>query len=138
MQAARMHFAVIIDEYGGMAGVATMEDVLEELVGELQDEFDAEGEHIVPRGEVMLVDGLSTLAEVAERFGEPDGEVESATIGGYVAERLDRIPAAGDSVRYGRYQVTVVTMDGRRVEQVRFSLTAPPPEPSGGADKGDG
>lgn len=129
MQAARMHFAIVIDEYGGMAGVATMEDVLEELVGEVRDEFDVdESQGIQRKGDDMLLEGLVTLADLEDRFGDVDEEIESATIGGYIAEKLDRIPVAGDSVTYGAYRVTVESMDGMRVAWVRFKREAKTPE----------
>jgi putative hemolysin len=68
----------------------------------------------------MLVDGLVTLGDVTERFGEPIGEPMSTTLGGYVSERLDRIPVVGDVVQYGEYDVKVEEMDGLRVAKVRF------------------
>jgi putative hemolysin len=120
MQRAKTHIAVVIDEYGGMEGVATMEDILEELVGEVQDEFDAEANPIETRGNVTVVDGLVSLSEVTERFGEPDGKVISTTLGGYVAERLDRIPVVGDTVRFGNYDLRVEAMDGMRASKIRF------------------
>ncbi|GIV81184.1 MAG: hypothetical protein KatS3mg051_0538 [Anaerolineae bacterium] len=132
MQRAKMPFTVVVDEFGGMAGIATMEDILEELVGDVQDEFDAEA---APAGEdaaAPIVDGLTTLSDIAERFGDPGCEVHSATIGGYVAECLDRIPVVGDRVTYGAYDVIVVAMDEMRVAQVQFvprATTDPaPPE----------
>jgi CBS domain containing-hemolysin-like protein len=67
-----------------------------------------------------LVDGLTSIADVIERFGDPGEEMDSATIGGYVAERLERIPAQGDRVPFADYDVTVEAMDGLRVAQVRF------------------
>lgn len=120
MQRAKMPFCVVVDEFGGMAGIATMEDILEELVGEVQDEFDIEPSPTSTDAEAPLLDGLTTLADIAERFGDPGCEVHSATIGGYVAECLDRIPTVGDRVRYGEYEVIVRAMDEMRVAQVQF------------------
>ncbi len=120
MQRHKMPFTVVVDEFGGMAGIATMEDILEELIGEVQDEFDAEAASTSEDTAATLVDGLTTLSDIAERFGDPGCEVHSATIGGYVAECLDRIPAVGDRVSYGAYDVIVVAMDEMRVAQVQF------------------
>ncbi len=120
MQRAKMPFTVVVDEFGGMAGIATMEDILEELVGEVQDEFDAEATPTGGDTAAPIVDGLTTLSDIAERFGDPGCEVHSATIGGYVAECLDRIPVVGDRVTYGAYDVIVVAMDEMRVAQVQF------------------
>jgi CBS domain containing-hemolysin-like protein len=128
MKRAQMHFAIVIDEYGGMAGVATMEDILEELVGEVQDEFDAETNPIETSGNETLVDGLVSLSEIEDRFGEPDEEAISTTIGGYIAERLDRIPEVGDTVRFGGYDLRVEEMDGMRASKVRF-ITRPAERP---------
>ncbi|GAB4416761.1 MAG: hemolysin family protein [Anaerolineae bacterium] len=120
MQRAKMPFTVVVDEFGGTAGIATMEDILEELVGDVQDEFDAEQQITSADAAASLVDGLTTLSDIAERFGDPGCEVHSATIGGYVAECLDRIPTVGDRVTYGAYDVIVVAMDEMRVAQVQF------------------
>jgi putative hemolysin len=120
MQRSKTHIAIVIDEYGGMDGIATMEDILEELVGEVQDEFDTEANPIETEGDVTLVDGLVSLDDVSERFGEPGGKVSSTTIGGYVAERLDRIPVLGDTVPFGDYDLRVEEMDGMRASKVSF------------------
>jgi CBS domain containing-hemolysin-like protein len=118
MRRAQTHFTVVVDEFGGMAGIATMEDILEELVGEVQDEFDEETAPISTSQGVTAFDGLVSLADVIERFGEPGGEPESATIGGYVTEKLDRIPGKGDTVPFGEYEVRVDEMDEMRVARV--------------------
>jgi CBS domain containing-hemolysin-like protein len=128
MQRTKTHLAVVMDEYGGMAGVATMEDILEELVGEVQDEFDVETAPILAQGDIAIVDGLVSLGDVIERFGKPGGEWESSTIGGYIGERLERIPQKGDKVPFGEYEVTVDEMDGLRVAKVRFRKPAPKPD----------
>jgi putative hemolysin len=120
MQRAKTHATIVVDEFGGMAGFATMEDILEELVGEVQDEFDAEGLPISADAKGIVVDGLVSLDDVIDRFGDPGGEPGSATIGGYVAERLDRIPTVGDKITFGDYDLYVEEMDEMRVARVRF------------------
>ncbi len=136
MQRTQTHFTIVVDEFGGMAGIATMEDILEELVGEVQDEFDAETAPIRFSEGVAVLDGLVSLVDVIERFGEPGGEPESATIGGYVAEILDRIPEKGDTVPFGEYDVHVDEMDEMRVARVsvyrRVPVDETTPPPSGG------
>lgn len=118
MQKTKTQFAIVLDEYGGVAGVATMEDVIEEIVGEVQDEFDHEEAPIIERGNATILDGLVSMSDVINRFGNDDLEHESATIGGYIAEALNRIPKVGDSIQLGKYQFRVIAMDGLRVEQV--------------------
>lgn len=120
MQKTKMHLAIIVGEHGGMSGVVTMEDIIEQLVGEVQDEFDQESSPIRYEGDIALVDGLVSIHDIEERFGEPEGRVYSATIGGYIAERLGRIPKENDTVNYGEYNVRVEKMEGLRVAKVRF------------------
>jgi putative hemolysin len=125
MQQTKTHLAIVIDEYGGMAGVATMEDIIEQLVGQVQDEFDTETNPIEGEGDVTVVDGLLSLTEIIERFGEPGGVPLSTTVGGYVAERLGRIPVQGDKIHFGSYDLYVEEMDGMRVSKVRFVPRVP-------------
>ncbi len=120
MRRKKSHLAIVIDEYGGMAGLATMEDILEELVGEVDDEFDVTTTGTVEAVDPGVVDGLTSMTEVMERFGTPEGAVESTTIGGYVAEKLERIPVEGDTLKFDDYDLTVEAMDGLRVAKVRF------------------
>jgi CBS domain containing-hemolysin-like protein len=138
MQRTQTHFTIVVDEFGGMAGIATMEDILEELVGEVQDEFDAETAPIRFSEGVAVLDGLVSLTDVIERFGEPGGEPESATIGGYVAEILDRIPEKGDTVPFGEYDVHVDEMDEMRVARVSVYRRVPADETATAASDDNG
>lgn len=121
MRRKKTQLAIVIDEYGGVAGLATMEDILEELVGEVEDEFDVGQPSAAGANDPNVVDGLTSMTDVIERFGDPGGETESTTIGGYVAERLERIPVEGDTLPFGDYAVSVLEMDGLRVAKVRFT-----------------
>jgi CBS domain containing-hemolysin-like protein len=122
MQTSQMQFAVVIDEYGGMAGVATMEDILEELVGDVQDEFDHEVESIIEQDNVTILGGLVSMTDVMNRYGDNEIEYDSATIGGYISEKLNRIPIVGDTVEFGAYQFRVLAMNGLRVERVELVM----------------
>src|ERR1700709_1773305 len=115
--------------WGGGAGVATMEDILEELVGEVEDECDEEVSSAVEEVDPNLVDGLTSMTDVIERFGDPGVEVDSATVGGYVAEHLERIPVVGDELPFANYDLTVEEMDGMRVAKVRFVRAARAAQP---------
>ena len=116
----RMQLAVVVDEFGGTAGLVTIEDVIEQLVGEVQDEFDRETPHFRNEpGGTLLVDGLASVAELRERLGvEVDGE-RFDTVGGLVFGRLGRLARPGDTVEVAGHRLSVTAVDGRRVAQVR-------------------
>ncbi|HET6213204.1 MAG TPA: hemolysin family protein [Micromonosporaceae bacterium] len=119
------HLAVVIDEYGGTAGIVTLEDLIEELVGEIHDEYDVAPEPVLPGGGVPAdVDGRLNLADFAERTGLrlPEGPYE--TVGGFLMARLGRLPAAGDEVRLGGWVLRVAALDGRRVARVGLAPLA--------------
>ena len=121
LRKARQHLAVVADEYGGMLGVLTMEDVLEQIVGDIWDETDTVEEEAVqrPSGEYEL-DGDVLLDDMLELVGIPEDEfeAESDTVGGWTIERFGAFPEPGDSFRFGDLSVTVLEMDGHRVEKV--------------------
>jgi CBS domain containing-hemolysin-like protein len=122
MKRRRVHIAVVTDEFGGTAGIVSLEDVLERIVGEVRDEFEREGPEVVelPEGDVLL-DGLMLVSDVNERFDLELDERAYDTIGGLVFGNLGRLPEVGDSVVLDGHRLTVGTMDGKRVASVRLS-----------------
>jgi putative hemolysin len=133
----RTHIAIVVDEYGGMAGLVTLEDLLEELVGEITDEFDRGYESITEVApNIFDVDGRLPVVDLLDRLEMRVREVEpyeAESVGGLIADRLGRIPAAGDTITLGPLRLTVKKMDGYRVALVRVERL---PEPED--DVGDG
>jgi putative hemolysin len=131
MRREGIHLAMVADEYGGTAGIVTMEDLVEELVGDIKDEYDiTEGETTRTLSGDLDVDGLLNLDDFEDETGIelPEGPYE--TVAGFLMAELGRIPEPGDEVRFGDYLITVLVVDGRRVSRVRASL-APQPEEVG-------
>jgi putative hemolysin len=114
------HLAVVVDEYGGTAGIVTLEDLIEELVGEIHDEYDAAPEPQLPGGPAE-VDGLLNLTDLAERAGLPLPPGPYETLGGFLMARLGKLPAVGDEVRVDGWCLTVAELDGRRVARVSLA-----------------
>jgi putative hemolysin len=134
LQRARVHLAIVVDEYGGTAGLVTIEDIIEEIVGEIQDEYDRELPlyEFGPEGEVT-VDGRMSVDELSEVIGLPMPETESDTIGGLVARELGHIPEPGEFVYAGPVRIEVETVERRRVRTVRVAL-AEEPAPANASD----
>ena len=155
MRAESMHLAIVVDEYGGTAGIVTLEDLIEELIGDIQDEYDV-GQAGTTRlvGGVMEVDGLLNLDDFMDETGIelPDGPYETAA--GFIVAQLGRLPEIGDEVvvaleaapargsddghedadpEIHRYELKVAEMDGRRIARIRITRL-----PEGGADGSDG
>ncbi|MBQ8074952.1 MAG: HlyC/CorC family transporter [Oscillospiraceae bacterium] len=121
LRKAKQHLAIVSDEYGGTLGVVSMEDVLEQIVGEIWDETDTVEQEVVQRAEDEFeVDGDMVIADFLELVGirEEDFEAESDTVGGWTVERFGEFPKAGDHFTYQNLDVSVLSMDGRRVEKV--------------------
>jgi putative hemolysin len=135
MRRERAHLAIVVDEYGGTAGIVTLEDLVEELIGDITDEYDIEQNHAtrLPAGDVE-VDGLLNLDEFAEQTGLelPEGPYETAA--GYVLAALGALPSVGDTVPVAGRTITVTELDGRRIARLR--VTANVPAPSGQAQPG--
>ena len=121
LQKAGRGMAVVVDEYGGTAGVVTIEDLLEEIFGEIEDEYDIEVEPAPGTQELEVLSGLLHRHEVEEQVGFewPEGRYE--TLGGYLVARLGRFPQVGEVIRVGETSFEVLAMDGHRVDQVRVT-----------------
>ncbi|HUH11714.1 MAG TPA: hemolysin family protein [Longimicrobiales bacterium] len=130
MQSEHTHIAVVVDEFGGTAGIVTLEDLVEEIVGEIQDEYDEEHPEIeeTEGGEVLL-EGSLPLTELNERFGLALPEDEYTTVAGFIMGKLGRIARQGDRVEFAAGELHVLSMLGRRVK--RISLELVPPEGEG-------
>ena len=126
LRRAKQHLAVVTDEYGGTLGVVSMEDVLEEIVGEIWDETDTVEQEIICRSEDEYeLDGSMILSDMAEllELNEDDMEAESDTVGGWTIERFGSFPQVGDSFDYENITLSVLEMsDGRRVDKVLVKL----------------
>lgn len=125
LQRAKAHMAVVTDEYGGTLGIVTMEDILEELVGDIWDEHEEVVEELRQTGEDSYrVSGSAELDEVFERF-DIACESESVTLSGWVMEQLGRIPKPGDSFSFDGLSFTVLSVDSRRVAEVEIKKLPP-------------
>jgi CBS domain containing-hemolysin-like protein len=117
------HMAIVLDEYGGTAGLVTMEDLLEEIVGEILDEYDEPPEPTERHGtDLVVVPGSTNIGELNERFGLNVHEEDYTTIGGYIFGVLGRLPVVGDRTTAGGAVFTVREMDGRRIESLAVDL----------------
>jgi CBS domain containing-hemolysin-like protein len=113
------HFAVVVDEYGGMAGICTLEDLLEEIVGEIEDEFDvAEVQIEQLDDDTYRIDGMFPIDEFNERFGTSLPDDDFHTLAGFVFGQLGRAPQPGDDVEYDGMRFDVLEVDGNRIEKL--------------------
>ncbi len=143
MQKKRVHMALVVDEYGGISGLVTIEDLLEELVGEIHDEYDTERPVIPLAGGRLLIDASISLRDLKEDYQIvlPESP-EYETLGGYLMTALQRIPKAGDEVVVEGKRLTILEMLGQRIAKVKLETLpeGPPegPERQGGETAGDG
>lgn len=124
LQKDNVHMAIVLDEFGGTTGIVTMEDILEELVGEIYDEHDTKEENLFNWVDenTCIVNGNADLDDLFEemKFQEDPDAYESNTISGWVMEKLDRLPQEGDSFAFENYDVQVTKMEERRVMEIRI------------------
>lgn len=124
----KVHMAIILDEYGGTSGLVTIEDLLEEIIGDIQDEYDTEEDLIVMHSDTVLIaDARTPIHDVEEAFDvELEEEIlddsEADTIGGLAFEHLGGIPVKGDTVTVDRFQIHVIEVQGRRIAKVKVEL----------------
>lgn len=133
LRKAKQHLAVVTDEYGGTLGVVSMEDVLEQIVGDIWDDTDVIEQEVVERAEGEYeLDGDMNIYDFLELVGisEENFEAESATLGGWTVEQFGGFPQVGDSFRYENFTVTVLAMDARRVEKLLVKV-----DPEGAEEK---
>jgi putative hemolysin len=137
LQRRKVHMAIVLDEYGGTAGLVTIEDLLEEIVGEIQDEYDVEEPTAVRINEdEARVDGLASIEELEELFGvqlDLEDREEYDTVGGLVFHRIGGVPSPGDVVEVDGFRLTVEATDGRRVSKVHVRRLPRPEAPHAAA-----
>ncbi len=124
MQRGRTHIAIVLNEYGGVAGIVTLEDLIEELVGEIKDEYDEESPVQRVRGGALIADASISIRDLKEdhKIDLPDsGDYE--TLGGFILAELQKIPRGGETVDVSPYRLTIVNMDGKRVAKVKIEET---------------
>ena len=125
-KASRTHIAIVSDEFGGTAGLVTIEDVLEEIVGEIHDEYDVEDPEIEQEdGRRFWVTGRLSLDELSELLHQNFVEDDITTVGGLVYETFGRVPRGGESAAIGAYKMVVERVRGRRIERVYFERVGP-------------
>jgi len=128
-QEKQVHMAIVVDEYGGLEGLITLEDIIEEIVGEINDEFDEESDitynkldnnTYVFEGKTSLNDFCKVIQEETDRFEEVKGESES--LGGLILEINRKLPKAGEKIRFGEFYFTIVAVDQKRIKRVRVFI----------------
>ncbi len=130
MQAQRVHMAVVVDEYGGMAGLVTLEDIVEEIIGEIQDEYDQAEEMLIHQvsDQEFVFHGRIDLDDFDELMDSNLAQDDSDTLGGFIYGRIGRVPKGGESLRVDELELTVEQVLGRRIRHVRVRRLPPIPE----------
>jgi CBS domain containing-hemolysin-like protein len=119
----RVHIAVVVDEYGGVSGIVCMEDIIEEIVGDIQDEFDNETEDVIEQGEgVWLCDARVNMSDLAEETGLDLPVDDFDTLGGFVFDLFGKIPVKNENVSCKGVNFVVQDMDGHKIKSVKISV----------------
>jgi len=129
MQSQKLQMVIVMDEYGQTAGLVTMEDILEEIVGNIMDEYDTDENHIEEKGNnEYLIEGMTRLEDLEERFGLDFGETDFDTLNGYLISKLERIPDEDESfeVQFGGYHFKIMSVEKNVIQSV---LVTKLPEP---------
>jgi putative hemolysin len=128
-QRERAQLAIVVDEYGGTAGLVTVEDVVEELVGEIRDEYDSDAEPIVQESaDTYVFSAKVATSEMTERLGIEIDDGEFETVGGYVLSRVGRVPAVGERFSFDGIEVEILEAERRRIHKVRLRRLPPAPD----------
>ena len=121
MKKTKNHIAIVLDEYGGTVGIITIEDLIEEIVGDIEDEYDDEEEEIeVVKEDEYIVDGSAKLHDVSELIGVTLEDDELDSVGGFVTAQLGRIPNEKEEIMYGDIRFVVEKIDKNRIKKVRI------------------
>jgi CBS domain containing-hemolysin-like protein len=126
MRREQVHLAAVVDEYGGVSGIVTLENVIEEIVGQIQDEFDRETPELVAKGDdVYVVSGGMLVDDLEQALGVDFTDRDEDTIGGVILSELGRRPEAGDTVELPPLSLSVVEVEGNRIQRVRVKMNRP-------------
>jgi magnesium and cobalt transporter len=124
-RASRNHIAIVVDEYGGVAGMVTIEDVLEQIVGEIEDEHDYEDDIYIMEHNAQHAKAITPIEEFNEHFGSEFSDEEFDTIGGLIMSTLGRLPKRGERVVLGGFNFKILRADGRRVYLIQVKRVEP-------------
>lgn len=135
-RAKKVHLAIVVDEYGGTSGIVTMEDILEEIVGEINDEYDEKEDNYIKTQDGAFIFKASTLLNDFVKIADIDPDLFSAvqgdadTLAGLILEIVGELPKRGDVITYKNYKFTILDVDNRRIKKIKFEAFASSPHPS--------